>query len=89
MSNLEIWLMYFGITAISFVVFSLVKEESPSTILRAIRTIAAVIGCLAGITFAMVNVVFVMERFFPNLGANSNSSYDPDRDCVGDMFGGC
>lgn len=85
--TLQIWLVYFLITAVSFIIFCLIKEETKDWKLKIIKTLSACIGCMVGITLVVMTFVIISEHFFPNIGSNSNDSeYECERD---PLFGGC
>jgi len=85
--TLQIWIIYFFITVVSFIVFYLIKEETKDWKLKTIKTLSACIGCMVGITLIVMTFVIISEHFFPNLGSNSSDSeYECERD---PLFGGC
>ncbi len=85
MSNLEIWLIYGGITG-AFALLTYGLPDHSHGIVKALQTAASVLFVMIGITFLVLTAVLALEFFAPNVGSSGSTSDDSEQ-CVPDPWG--
>ena len=86
MSDVKIWLIYAGITAVLALLTYGIKDKTKG-LLKTTQSVASVLFVLVGITFVVVTAVLVLDRVAPNLGEGGDSS--DEETCIPDPWGGC
>ena len=86
MNDLDIWLVYAGITATLALLAFGIPEKSKG-LLKAVQSVSSFLVVIVGITFAVVTVVLVLDRVAPNWGGGGNSN--DQEQCVPDPWGSC
>ena len=93
MVSLDIWLIYFFITAVSGAIFYFIeyKVASDNVIFSILKGISALTFCCTGIAFLFINLIIVLDLLSPYLphipstgSSTSDDLCDPDP-----LFGGC
>ena len=86
MSNLQIWLMYVGITAILGLLAFCIPEKT-NGLIKFIKDTAGFFFVLVAITLALFTFVLVLEPIAPYFAGGGDDN--GQEQCVPDPFGGC